>query len=122
MFRGRPVLWNGQDSLAAALTWHGGQSAVMFRLGCISQGPLIIPLDPRSRFGQNFGDLDLKPRKGKDYSDDLPWEVIQAKNAVFKLPAPVVGRIPAGNVPVTEFAALALPHQSSELAYGESQL
>ncbi|KAJ6602110.1 hypothetical protein B0H10DRAFT_1958265 [Mycena sp. CBHHK59/15] len=61
-------------------------------------------------------------RKGKDYSDHLPWEVIQAKNAVFKLPAPVVGRIPARNVPVTEFAALALPRQSSELAYGESQL
>ncbi|KAJ6620818.1 hypothetical protein B0H10DRAFT_2432733 [Mycena sp. CBHHK59/15] len=61
-------------------------------------------------------------RKGKDYSDDLPWEVIEAKNAVFKLPAPVVGLIPAGNVPVTEFAALALPRQSSELAYGETQL
>ncbi|KAJ7814858.1 hypothetical protein B0H13DRAFT_2463640 [Mycena leptocephala] len=61
--------------------------------------------------------------KGKEYSD-VPWEVIQAKNAVFALPPPVAGRlgIPAKNVPVTRFAALALPRQSSELAYGESQL
>ncbi|KAJ6538761.1 hypothetical protein B0H10DRAFT_2245563 [Mycena sp. CBHHK59/15] len=60
--------------------------------------------------------------KGKSYSGDLPGAVLQAKITAFTPPEPVVGLVPAGNVPVMEFAAIALPHQSSELAYGESQL
>ncbi|KAJ7242483.1 hypothetical protein C8J57DRAFT_1084298 [Mycena rebaudengoi] len=59
--------------------------------------------------------------KGKAYSD-APFEVIAAKNAVFKLPPQVLRQIPDGNLPVMEFSELVLPRMSSELVYGESQL
>ncbi|KAJ7091028.1 hypothetical protein C8R44DRAFT_750775 [Mycena epipterygia] len=59
---------------------------------------------------------------GKTYSGDVPFEVIQAKNAALKLPAHVMDLIPAGNLPVTKFADLVLPPNSSELVYGESPL
>jgi hypothetical protein len=60
--------------------------------------------------------------KGKCYSGDLPGEVLQAKITAFMPPEPVVELIPAGNVPVMEFAVIVLPRQSSELAYGESRV
>ncbi|KAJ6579436.1 hypothetical protein B0H10DRAFT_2235686 [Mycena sp. CBHHK59/15] len=60
--------------------------------------------------------------KGKSYSGDLPGEVLQAKITAFMPPEPAVGLVPAGSLPVMEFAAIALPRQSSELAYGESRL
>ncbi|KAJ6583861.1 hypothetical protein DFH09DRAFT_1308580 [Mycena vulgaris] len=60
---------------------------------------------------------------GKQYSGDLPFEVINAKNVAFELPAEWAGKLmPARNLPVMKFSELKLPRHSSELAYGESQL
>ncbi|KAJ7034214.1 hypothetical protein C8F04DRAFT_1350091 [Mycena alexandri] len=59
--------------------------------------------------------------KGKEYSS-VPLEVLNAKHAAFTPTAQMAAMIPDGNLPVIEFAAQVLPHISSELVYGESQL
>ncbi|KAK6980928.1 hypothetical protein R3P38DRAFT_3376544 [Favolaschia claudopus] len=61
---------------------------------------------------------------GKVYSQDTPWEVIQAKNAAFELSAETIDflAIPAPHLSVLDFAKQVLPRQSSELAYQESLL
>ncbi|KAJ7701595.1 hypothetical protein B0H16DRAFT_1483471 [Mycena metata] len=59
--------------------------------------------------------------KGKQYLG-APWEVINAKNTAFALPAKAAETIPDGTLPVLKFVDLVLPRISSELVHPESQL
>ncbi|KAJ7876375.1 hypothetical protein B0H14DRAFT_3436693 [Mycena olivaceomarginata] len=61
-------------------------------------------------------------KRGKQFSSELPFAVIAAKNAVFELPLQATEMMPPGKLPVIKFVDLVLPCASSELVYGESQM